>query len=76
MRCVRGWFSEDRIRALIGDHQAGARDNSPKIWALLQLELWLRSYIDVRAAGPVALAIGERPTRHPSSEGPRRLAFR
>jgi asparagine synthase (glutamine-hydrolysing) len=57
----RGWFREDRVRALIRDHQDGARDNSGRIWALLQLELWLRSYVDGSVAGPVALAVAERP---------------
>jgi asparagine synthase (glutamine-hydrolysing) len=52
----RGWFSADRIRSLIRDHQDGSRDNSSKLWALLQLELWLRSYVDEPTPRPIALA--------------------
>ncbi len=42
----RGWFREDAVRALIDDHAAGRRDNATRLWALLQLELWLRTYVD------------------------------
>ena len=42
----RGFFREDGLRSLIADHQDGRADHSLKIWALLQLELWMRTYID------------------------------
>jgi asparagine synthase (glutamine-hydrolysing) len=43
---ARGWFREDAVRSLIDDHVAHRADNTTKLWALLQLELWLRTFID------------------------------
>jgi asparagine synthase (glutamine-hydrolysing) len=42
----RGLFREEGVRRLIEEHASGARDNAGRIWALLQLELWLRTYVD------------------------------
>jgi asparagine synthase (glutamine-hydrolysing) len=42
----RGMFRTQAVERLITDHRSGARDNSAKLWALLQLELWLRTYVD------------------------------
>jgi asparagine synthase (glutamine-hydrolysing) len=53
----RGLFQERAVRRIVEDHHAGAVDNSYKIWTLLQLELWLRSYVDRRPTeAPAALA--------------------
>jgi asparagine synthase (glutamine-hydrolysing) len=51
----RGLFQRRRVEQLIRDHQAGSTDNSRKLWTLIQLELWFRTYIDVTPVGPVAL---------------------
>jgi asparagine synthase (glutamine-hydrolysing) len=51
----RGFFREDRLRQMIGDHVAGVSDETGRIWALIQLELWLRTFVDSRAEGPLAL---------------------
>jgi asparagine synthase (glutamine-hydrolysing) len=53
----RGFFREDRLRALIDDHQRGGWDRSEKLWALIQLELWLRTFVDVKATGPLAMTV-------------------
>lgn len=42
----RGLFREEAIRALIDDHQSGRKDNAYRLWALLMLELWFRTYLD------------------------------
>jgi asparagine synthase (glutamine-hydrolysing) len=42
----RGMFKPAQVRRLIDDHRTGARDNSSKLWSLLMLELWHRTYID------------------------------
>ena len=42
----RGLFSESALRALIDGHLSGVEDNSKTLWALIQLELWFRTYID------------------------------
>jgi asparagine synthase (glutamine-hydrolysing) len=54
----RGWFREARVRELIREHGQGRRDNSRQLWALMQLELWLRTFVDAGAREPVALAVG------------------
>jgi asparagine synthase (glutamine-hydrolysing) len=48
----RDYFDEGYVRGLIDRHIAAVEDNSPKIWALLMLEMWHRMFIDE----PVALA--------------------
>ena len=54
----RGLFREERLRRSFGDHVAGSSDHSNKIWALLQLELWLRMWVDdVPASTPLSLTI-------------------
>jgi hypothetical protein len=45
---ARGWFREDTVRSLVDDHVAHRADNTTKLWALLQLELWLRTFVDER----------------------------
>jgi asparagine synthase (glutamine-hydrolysing) len=53
----RGYFREDAVRAIIDRHLSGAEDTSNKIWALLQLELWLRTYVDAPRPEPVTMSI-------------------
>jgi asparagine synthase (glutamine-hydrolysing) len=43
----RGIFRPDRVRSLIAEHRSARADHSPKLWALLMLELWFRTYVDV-----------------------------
>jgi asparagine synthase (glutamine-hydrolysing) len=52
---ARGWFREDRVRELIRDHRDGTHDNANRIWALLQLELWQRTFIDTSAPAPLVV---------------------
>jgi asparagine synthase (glutamine-hydrolysing) len=55
---ARGIFRRDAIGALIDDHVAGRRDNSNRLWALIQLELWQRTYIDrADIAAPLSLSV-------------------
>jgi len=55
----RGFFRAEAVRQLITDHVSGTRDNSARIWALMQLELWLRTFVDRREDGPIALSVAE-----------------
>jgi asparagine synthase (glutamine-hydrolysing) len=57
--CGRGLFARQAIERLIRDHQLGTRDNSNKLWALIQLELWFRTYIDRDATGPITLDLAD-----------------
>jgi asparagine synthase (glutamine-hydrolysing) len=54
----RGMFHEGAIRGLIDDHLADRIDNSRKLWSLLQLELWFRSYVDPSVPAPPAVSLG------------------
>jgi asparagine synthase (glutamine-hydrolysing) len=49
---ARGYFRPDAVRGIIDRHMRGEEDTSNKIWALLQLELWLRTYVDVQQPEP------------------------
>jgi asparagine synthase (glutamine-hydrolysing) len=42
----RGLFNRDSIKNLVADHRTGARDNSQKLWALMNFELWARQAFD------------------------------
>ena len=42
----RGYFDQDALRRLIEDHVQGRANNGARIWALLNLELWHRIFID------------------------------
>lgn len=54
---ARGLFDQTAVRGLLQDHQAGV-DHSTRLWALLQLELWSREYLDVAATKSSRSAIG------------------
>jgi asparagine synthase (glutamine-hydrolysing) len=53
----RGLFRPARIRAVLDEHASGRRDHAGLIWALLQLELWTRGYIDGNVTAPPELAV-------------------
>ncbi len=42
----RNLFQRDAIGGLFAEHRTRARDNSNRIWRLLNLELWFRVFID------------------------------
>jgi asparagine synthase (glutamine-hydrolysing) len=54
----RGWFRESAVTLLIVEHQEGIADHTNKLWALIQLELWLQTFIDARATAPATLSVG------------------
>jgi asparagine synthase (glutamine-hydrolysing) len=53
----RGYFRPEAVRGIIDRHLRGEEDTSNKIWALLQLELWLRTYVDAAEPAPLSLAL-------------------
>ena len=55
----RGLFKRPAIERLITDHRRGVNDNSNKLWALIQLELWFRTYVDVSPTGPITLDLAD-----------------
>ena len=56
----RGLFRQEAVRQIIDDHVSGAHDNANRIWALIQLELWLQTFIDGRKNGPLNISVDER----------------
>jgi asparagine synthase (glutamine-hydrolysing) len=42
----RGYFKPEAIDSLLKEHEAGFRDHSLFIWALVVLETWHQLYID------------------------------
>ena len=53
----RGWFREHTLDQIITDHETGTTDNTNKIWSLIQLELWLRTFIDGKPTAPEPLDV-------------------
>ena len=56
----RGMFEKREIERLIATHQSGTADHSNKLWALIQLELWFRTYVDATPRGPITLDLTRR----------------
>jgi len=52
----RGTFRAERVRAIIKEHRAGARDWSMQIWQLLTLELWMQAFRDGTRTGACSAA--------------------
>jgi asparagine synthase (glutamine-hydrolysing) len=47
----RGLFLPGYVRRLLEEHCSGKRNHHTRLWALLMLELWFRTWIDGAAAG-------------------------
>lgn len=45
----RGYFERDRVEDLIRAHGRGEADHGHKLWALVNLEIWHRKYMDASA---------------------------
>ena len=46
----RGYFNRTEIESLITEHHAGRADNSWRLWALIQLEMWHREVLETPRA--------------------------
>ena len=46
----RGQLRPDAVERLLADHSAGRRDHGHRLWCLLVLELWQRTWVDGGAA--------------------------
>jgi asparagine synthase (glutamine-hydrolysing) len=55
----RGVLRPERVRALVAAHRDGSEDHGNRLWTLMQLELWYRTWLDqVSVDCPPALALG------------------
>ena len=52
----RGLFAEDRVHALVAEYAEGTGGHEYRIWTLIVLELWFRTFID-RAPTDEAIAL-------------------
>ena len=43
---ARGLFRAEEVKRLVAEHVSGARDHAWKLWGLLNIELWHRTWID------------------------------
>ena len=50
----RGLFDPGQVEALVAEHRAGARDHGLRLWSLVVLEQWQRSYQDAPASRALA----------------------
>jgi asparagine synthase (glutamine-hydrolysing) len=46
----RGYFEQPFVDRVLGEHLAGKRDHSLRLWQLLMFELWHRQYVDMSVA--------------------------
>ncbi len=51
----RGYFEAGPVRALWDEHLSGRRDHAPRLWGLMMLELWHRTFLDRPGDGPVTV---------------------
>jgi asparagine synthase (glutamine-hydrolysing) len=49
----RGLFDATAVRTLVNEHAAGARDHSERLWALANVEIWHRIFMDGEAPAEV-----------------------
>jgi asparagine synthase (glutamine-hydrolysing) len=43
---ARGLFEQTFVRDLVNQHQSGIREHSERLWSLVNLEIWLRQFIE------------------------------
>ena len=51
----RGYFQPTQVERLIREHEAGQIDHGTRLWILLNLELWHRTYVDEVRESPLVL---------------------
>lgn len=54
----RGIFDPAVVRRLVADHQEGRFNHGQRLWLLLQLELWMRMFLDGSISASDALPVG------------------
>jgi asparagine synthase (glutamine-hydrolysing) len=48
----RGWFRAPVVERLLADHAAGRADHAHRLWCLVMLELWLRTWVEAEQPAP------------------------
>jgi asparagine synthase (glutamine-hydrolysing) len=52
--CSRGLFDAAYVRLLVNEHATGFRDHTERLWALVNVEVWHRIFIDGESPGDVS----------------------
>lgn len=52
----RGHFRSGTVETLLADHVAGRADHAHRLWCLVMLELWLRTWVEAPLAAPALAA--------------------
>jgi asparagine synthase (glutamine-hydrolysing) len=55
---ARGLFRADTLRGMARAHQSGEENHAQRLWSLINLEIWHRTFIDGEAQGRLAPALG------------------
>ena len=55
---ARGLFRAEALRALVAEHQAGRANHDERLWALVNLEIWQRIFLDGEPVAEVAAGVG------------------
>jgi asparagine synthase (glutamine-hydrolysing) len=55
----RGYFRERQIRSLLQEHSSGRWNHGDRIWALLFLEIWHRTFIDTIEPLPSPVVVSD-----------------
>jgi asparagine synthase (glutamine-hydrolysing) len=58
----RGFFDAGTVQAMVEEHRADVRNHDEALWALMNLELWCRTFIDPAEPGFARPAGGARET--------------
>jgi asparagine synthase (glutamine-hydrolysing) len=48
----RGWFRPATVERLLGEHADGRADHAHRLWCLVMLELWLRTWVEAEQTAP------------------------
>jgi asparagine synthase (glutamine-hydrolysing) len=55
----RGYFNSDYIGKLVSEHTEGKLDHRRELWTMLNLELWIRTFIDPKEPAPLAVSLSD-----------------
>jgi asparagine synthase (glutamine-hydrolysing) len=55
----RGYFERDYLRKLVREHTEGRVDHRRELWTLVNLELWMRTFIDPETPRPLDMSLSD-----------------
>jgi asparagine synthase (glutamine-hydrolysing) len=55
----RGYFNPDYLKGLLAEHVEGRLDHRRELWTLLNLELWLRTFVDPAKPEPLDVTLDD-----------------